>query len=264
MDQSELEKRLSQLEEGKRSKQPNQSVKYFSMAINVFLVVVVLFLFFRSGGGGPQPTPTPETTKVANVTATPTMTPTPKPTFTPTHTPTITPTSTPSPTATPDVGFEGLRSLAELATVDYSVVVTIQNQNIPDDFRSWIGVKEEVLMLVYSRVKAGFDLSKLSEGDIQINGPQVRLILPAPEILSTSIDTKRTTVVSYDKSVLVGSDDELVVKTLEQAQEALVKSAIEDEKILDKATQYGEVFFENYLRSFGFTDVKIMVKSPKY
>lgn len=178
--------------------------------------------------------------------------------FKPGSQPPPTPESEPTLIAKP----EGIRSISELATVEYLAVIEMQNESIPDDIRSWAGVKEEILMLIYGDVKAGFDLSKLSENDLKVDGTEVELTLPAPEILSISVDNKRTHVVLRDKSLFVGLDKDLESKTRLMADEALRKSAIEDENILEKASKYGQLYFENYLRSLGFTKVQVIVKSP--
>jgi hypothetical protein len=195
--------------------------------LGIGLIAIALVLIFKGNNGG---TPTP----IAN-------------------------TDVPSPSSTPTVTIFGIRSTLELATVEYLVVAEVQNERVPDDIRSWLGVKEEILMLVYGNVKAGFDLSKLTEDDLLTDGTQVQLVLPAPEILSLSIDNERSHVVYYDKSLIVGHDVELEGDTRRIADEAISKQAIEI-GILDNAADYGQLYFENYLRSLGFTDVQVIIK----
>ncbi len=167
-----------------------------------------------------------------------------------------TPTPTPRP---PIVSVLSLRPIAELATIAMPAVVDIPNERVPDDIRKHLGVKEKVLMLVYGEVKAGFDLSKLSDEDIWIDGTRVQLYLPEPEILSISIDFENTRIVNYDKSILVGNDPELQMETLEKSKQALEQGVMES-GILDMATLFGQMYFENHLRSLGFTEVKVMTK----
>lgn len=170
--------------------------------------------------------------------------------------PAIAPMPTPRP---PVVTVLSLRPLAELATVEYPVVVDIPNERIPDDIRKHLGVKEEVLMLVYADVKVGFDLSKLSEDDIWINGTRVQLYLPEPEILSTSIDFDQTRIVDYEKSIIFGNDPELQTNTLEKGQKAIEQNVMES-GIMEMATLFGQIFFENHLRSLGFTEIKVLTR----
>jgi len=164
------------------------------------------------------------------------------------------PTPTPTP---PVVTIQGLRRVAELATVEYRTLVEITGERIPADFRQLFGAKEQILLLVYGDVKAGFDLGKLKDEDIWRDGTRVQLHLPAPEILSVSLDFKRTHVVHYEKSLIVSHDPTLQGETLQRATEAIRQAAVEA-GILEQAREYGELFFKDYLHSLGFTEVYVI------
>ena len=86
----------------------------------------------------------------------------------------------------------------------------------------------------------------------------MQLHLPAPESLSTEIDFERTHAVTYRKSIFVSHDVELESETLKMAKEAINQAALES-GIFDMASQFGQTFFENYLRSLGFTEVQVVV-----
>ena len=169
------------------------------------------------------------------------------------------PAPTPAPLPTPMVRLEELRSLAELAGVEYGVVVELDNDQIPAEARQSFGAKEEILMLVYGTVKAGFDLSRLAEDDLWTDGGRVQLILPAPEILSVAIDNEYTHIVYSDPSLMVGREVNLEGETRRIADEAIRQGAIEA-GILAKASDYGKLYFENYLRSLGFTEARVVVR----
>jgi hypothetical protein len=158
----------------------------------------------------------------------------------------------------PVVTVKSLRGIAELATVEYTAIAEVRNERIPDDIRRRLGAREQILMLVYGEVKAGFDLSKLSEEDLWTDGTRVQLHLPAPETLSVSIDFDNTHIVHYEKSVLMSADPTLEGEALQAAQVALGQAAVEG-GVLELAKQYGVLFFENHLRSLGFTEIRIAV-----
>jgi hypothetical protein len=168
------------------------------------------------------------------------------------------PTSLPAPASQPTVTIASIRAAAELATVEYQAVAEVPNERVPDDFRQYLGVKERILLIAYGDVKAGFDLSKLRQEDLWTDGSRVQLHLPAPEILSTSIDFERTHVVYYQKSLLVQHDPDLDRETLETAQQAVRQAAVEA-NVLANSAKYGQLFFENFLHSLGFTDVQVIV-----
>ena len=159
----------------------------------------------------------------------------------------------------PRIGPEGIRPIAELATVDYSAVVEVPNEKVPNDIRAWLGAREYLLMLVYGQVKAGFDLRNLSKEDIQTKGTRVQLTFPSPKVLSISIDNKRTHAVFYDKSWMIGHNIKLETEARAMADDMLNRQAITD-GILEKARTYGQLLCENYLRSLGFTDIQVIVK----
>jgi len=169
----------------------------------------------------------------------------------------LSPSPTPSPT--PRAWIEGIRPIAELAMVKFRVVVEVQNERVPEDIRQHFGAKEQMLMLVYGTVKAGFDLDKMAENDLWTDGKRVQLTLPAPKILNVEPDNKRTHIVYYDKSWLVGHDITLEGETLQIADGKMRQEAI-DAGILAQAEKFGKVYFENHLRSLGFTEVRVIIK----
>ena len=130
--------------------------------------------------------------------------------------------------------------------------------HVPDDLRQQLGVKEEMLLLAYGEVAAGFDLDKLRDEDIWIDGTRVQLHLPAPEILYSKLDTERTRVIYYKKSLFVQRDISMEARVREEAETAIREEALESD-ILEQASKYGELFFSNWLRSMGFTEVRIIV-----
>ena len=181
-----------------------------------------------------------------------------------TSTPTVAvPTNTPLPP--PIVTIQGIKSKAELAAVEYSTVTEIYSENLPQSWLDeFLGTKERLLMLVYGDVRAGFDLDKLKEEDLWTDGDRVRLVLPAPEILNSSIDFEQTHIVFYENSMILEKNDpNLQGDALAQAKGAIEQAALE-EGILNKANEYGQLYFENFLYSLGFTDVEVVVDAQIY
>ena len=168
------------------------------------------------------------------------------------------PTSTPLPP--PVVSIQKIKAEAKLSTVEFSTLTEIYNENSAEGwFDDLLGNKERLLMIVYGNVEAGFDLSKLSEENLWTDGERVRLILPPPEILGSSIDFDRTHIVFYDNDLIFDTNNpNLQGEALKQSKEALEEAALR-EGILDQANGYGQLYFENLLFSLGFTDVEVVV-----
>lgn len=152
-----------------------------------------------------------------------------------------------------------IQQMAELSTVKFALTAEIANERVPDDFRARLGIKEELLLLAYGEVSAGFDLSKMEQKDIWVDGTRIQLTLPPAEILYSRLDPERTRVIYYNKSILVERDISMEGKARQEAEQAIREAALEQE-ILDHANKYGELFFANWLRSMGFTEVQVVAR----
>jgi hypothetical protein len=165
---------------------------------------------------------------------------------------------TPTPLPPPVVSIEEIRQAAELATVKYTLSTDITSTRVPDDIRQHFGVKEEIVLITYGEVAAGFDLNELRDQDLWTDGTRVQLHLPAPKILYTRLDNERTHVVYYQKSWLIDHDVNLEGRALQEAEHAIEQAALEGE-VLQRASQYGQLFFTNWFYSMGFTEVRVAV-----
>ncbi|RME78719.1 MAG: DUF4230 domain-containing protein [Chloroflexi bacterium] len=168
------------------------------------------------------------------------------------------PTATPLPP--PVVTIQGIKSQAKLAVVEYTAVTEIYTENPPEGLiDELLGTKEQLLMLVYGDVRAGFDLQDLPPENLWVDGTRVRLVLPPPQILNSSIDFDRTHIVYYKNNLLFEQNDpNLQGEALQKARQALEEAAVKA-GILEQANRYGQLYFENFLYSLGFTDVEVAV-----
>lgn len=155
--------------------------------------------------------------------------------------------------------IQEIQQLAELSTVKFSLSAEVTDERVPDDFRANLGIKEEILLLAYGEVAAGFDLSQMDDEDIWVDGTRIQLHLPPPEILYTRLDPERTRVIYYQKSIFVRRDIAMEGKAREQAEQAIREAALQGD-ILQHASRYGELFFANWLHSMGFTEVQVIAR----
>ncbi len=170
------------------------------------------------------------------------------------------PKATSTPLPPPVVNIQSIKSQAKLSTVEYSTLTEIYNETAPEGLLDeFFGNKEQLLLLVYGDVEAGFDLEKLDDNHIWTDGTRIRLVLPAPEILNTSLDFDRTHVVYYDNSLIFDNNNpNLQGEALKQAKTAIEEAALQ-EGLLERANEYGQLYYENFLYSLGFTDVEVVV-----
>ncbi len=199
------------------------------------------------------------------VTNTPTALPSPTATLaipaTPTPTPTFTatPTDTPTPTPTPLVVIDEIRPLGRLETTEFLMRTVVDLENQPGNVWERVLGTDQLLLVAEGEVVGGFDLSKIQEEDIEVEGNSIRLVLPRPEILYSRIDNERTYVYERQTGLFRRPDPTLETRARQLAEEALVDWA-EERGIYDKTEDMGRLFMENFLRSLGFTNITIDIR----
>ncbi len=204
----------------------------------------------------------------AFVTNTPTVTPVPSPTVGPTATPTLTPTPTPSPTNTPSptptpiIVITHVNALGRLETAEFAIRTIIDLKNDPSNIWEQIVGSDQLMLVAEGEVVAGFDLNKVGESDIAVQGTIVKITLPPPEIFHTRIDNERTVVYERQTGLLVNPDPTLESRARLLAEQSLTDWATQ-RGIHDKAEKYGRIQLENLLRSLGFTNIIIEVKKKE-
>jgi Protein of unknown function (DUF4230) len=143
-----------------------------------------------------------------------------------------------------------IQRLQRLETVVYTMdkIVTGARENpIFPDFLAG----DRLLMLVHGEVVGGIDFSNLKPGDVKVEGKQVHLHLPAPQIFSTRIDSAKTRVYSRQTGLLVPSDPNLETQVRQEAERQLQEAAMA-EGILRNAQQNGASTITSLLQGLGF------------
>jgi hypothetical protein len=143
-----------------------------------------------------------------------------------------------------------IQRLQRLETVVYTMdkIVTGARENpIFPDFLAG----DRLLMLVHGEVVGGIDFSNLKPGDVRVEGKQVHLHLPAPQIFSTRIDSAKTRVYSRQTGLLVPSDPNLETQVRQEAERQLQEAAMA-EGILRNAQQNGASTITSLLQGLGF------------
>jgi hypothetical protein len=216
----------------------------------------------------PAPTSPPTATSAfptvrsATPTLTPTVTRTPIPTGTATWTPTPTktPTLTPTPTPTPRVIITEIKSLGRLETVQFMMQTVIDLEREPTNLWGQVFGTDELLLVAGGEVVAGFDLAKVREQDITVRGDHVTMVLPPPEILYSRVDNQETYVYERRTGLFRKPDPRIETEARQLAEQAMVERAHRGE-ILRQAEANGRLQIEGLLRSLGFTDILLIVRT---
>jgi hypothetical protein len=143
---------------------------------------------------------------------------------------------------------------AELGTVEYTVRQIIRNS---DESWKFFGDRK-VLFSVKATLKAGIDLDKLSDEDIEVRGSQIKITLPQPEIVALNIKPDDIKL-AYSKVSALRT--EYSQKEIDEILTAGERSIREDESlrssIVDDAKANAREFFEILLRASGYNDIEV-------
>jgi hypothetical protein len=146
-----------------------------------------------------------------------------------------------------------IQKLQRLETVVYTMdkLVTGEKENpIFPDFLAG----DKLLLLVHGEAVAGVDFSQLKPGDVRVDGRQVHLRLPAPQIFSTRLDSARTRVYSRQTGLLVPTDPNLETQVRQEAERQLTQAAMAD-GILRNAQVNAGGTLTSLLQGLGFEKV---------
>lgn len=148
-----------------------------------------------------------------------------------------------------------IQRLQRLETVVYSMdkIVTGGKDNpfLPDFLAG-----DRLLMLVHGQVVAGIDFSGLRGSDIQVNGKDVHVRLPNPQVLMTRLDNSRTRVYSRNTGLLVPVDPNLESQVRQEAEQQLLNEALQG-GILKTARLNARTTIAGMLLGLGFEKVEI-------
>ena len=146
-----------------------------------------------------------------------------------------------------------IQRLQRLETVVYTTdkLVTGAKENpIFPDFLAG----DRLLMLVHGEVVAGIDFTDLKLGDVRVNGKQIQLHLPAPQVFRTRIDSAKTRVYSRQTGLLVPTDPNLETQVRQEAERQLQEAAMAD-GILRTAQQNAASTISSLLQGLGFEKI---------
>ena len=116
-------------------------------------------------------------------------------------------------------------------------------------------LEDEIVIVASGNVRAGFDLSKLSEKDIVIRDSILEVTLPKAEIFEVIVNPS-----GFDVYIEDGTwSHEQVTKVENKAMNKIRKDAISD-GLLEKATELGVTKLTELFKTFGYKEVVIHTK----
>lgn len=148
-----------------------------------------------------------------------------------------------------------MRSLQRLETASFTIEKIIDGRTSGNIFQQFL-FGDRILLIAHGQSIAGFDLSQISDQDIEIEGTTIRITLPKPEILVTTLDNTQTRVYDRQKGVLNPGQKDLESEA-RKAAEASIKEAACTGGILTQASQNGRKQLTAFFMALNFTEVSI-------
>jgi hypothetical protein len=150
-----------------------------------------------------------------------------------------------------------LRSLNRLETAAFTIEKVIDAGTSGNRLQEVL-FGDRILLIAHGEVIAGVDLSQLKERDIVINDRDIRLTLPPPRILVTSLDNEQTRVYDRKQGLLSRGDRDLESEARQAATDAIRVAACEG-KILDEAANNARSQLTALFKTLQFTTITITI-----
>jgi hypothetical protein len=158
---------------------------------------------------------------------------------------------------TPNVVL-AMRDLSRLEATTFHMEKVIELTDEQSRLFGLVEARDEILLVAVGDVVAGVDLSKVGDEDVQADwaGRSVRVVLPAPEVLSTAIDEAQTHVYGRSTDLLATRKEELEGLARREAADQIERGA-RSGGILDRARASAERTVRALLQSLGFERIVI-------
>lgn len=146
-----------------------------------------------------------------------------------------------------------MRSLSRIETAVFTIEKVIDAGTTGGNIFQQFLFGDKILLIAHGQVIAGFDLSQVSDNDIKIEGKNVTIKLPPPQILVATLDNTQTKV--YDRRQGLLSDNDGLESQVRQAAEGSIRQAACDAGILQQASDNGRKQLTALLTSLGFESI---------
>jgi Protein of unknown function (DUF4230) len=148
----------------------------------------------------------------------------------------------------------GLREMNELATVEYTVTRIIK---ATDDQTWWKFGDRKILMNCKATLKAGIDLSQLTEADITIEGKRVEVRLPPAKLQTINILPQDLQVAYEEVGVFRSSFTEREREILAARAQQQMEASAEEIGILTEAEKNAALTMRKILQGMGYEDITV-------
>lgn len=155
-----------------------------------------------------------------------------------------------------------IQSLSELVTVKY-VLEKVVAYDDPKYFADLIPLGDnKLILLAHGVVKAGVNLSKLTNDDVKVSEGKIMLTIPNATLTDAYLDEKHTQILDRQTGLLRRFDKDLE-KTARQYALAEIQRGARQAGIEREANERAREQLTGLLRTLGYKEVEIRTRTGK-
>lgn len=152
---------------------------------------------------------------------------------------------------------EKIKEISEFTTACYYEEAVLKDSKVEKNEGGFLGLvdtetSKEIVIIAKGKVRAGFDLSKVTEDKINIKNDTIGITLPEPEIFDVIINPS-----DYEMYIEEGKWSHEEVTALQTNYRTQLLEKAKDAGILNKAKESGKKRLENLFQTFGFSVVEL-------
>lgn len=152
---------------------------------------------------------------------------------------------------------EKIKEISEFTTACYYEEAVLKDSKVEKNEGGFLGLvdtetSKEIVIIAKGKVRAGFDLSKVTEDKINIKYDTIGITLPEPEIFDVIINPS-----DYEMYIEEGKWSHEEVTALQTNYRAQLLAKAQERGILNKAKEAAKKRLESLFMTFGFTVVEL-------
>lgn len=152
---------------------------------------------------------------------------------------------------------EKIKEISEFTTACYYEEAVLKDSKVEKHEGGFLGLvdtetSKEIVIIAKGKVRAGFDLSKVTEDKINIKNDTIGITLPEPEIFDVIINPS-----DYEMYIEEGNWSHEEVTALQTNYRAQLLAKAQERGILNKAKEAAKKRLESLFMTFGFTVVEL-------
>lgn len=151
-----------------------------------------------------------------------------------------------------------MRSLQRIETASFTIEKIIDAGTTEKNVFKQFLFGDKILLIAHGQAIAGFDLSQISENDIEVKGTSLKVTLPPPQILITALDNTQTRVYDKQKGILNPGEKNLESEARQAAEKSIHDAACQG-GILQQASDNAKKQLTILFEALGFSTVSIEI-----